>query len=43
MMREAAVMAQFHHENVIRLVGVVTLGAPMLTVIEFCEHGSLLS
>ncbi len=42
MMREAAVMAQFHNENVIALVGVVTLGTPLMAVIEFCEHGSLL-
>jgi serine/threonine protein kinase len=38
---EAAVMAQFDHDNVLRLVGVVTAGDPILVVMEFMEHGSL--
>ena len=40
---EAAVMAQFEHENVLRLVGVVTRGDPILVVMEFMEHGALQS
>jgi serine/threonine protein kinase len=41
LLEEAAVMAQFEHANVVRLVGVVTVGKPMLVVLEFMEHGSL--
>ena len=40
---EAAVMAQFEHENVLRLVGVVTKGDPILVLIEYMEHGALQS
>ena len=44
MLREAAVMAQVSgHPNLIALVGVVTSGAPLLLLLSFCEHGSLLS
>jgi serine/threonine protein kinase len=42
-MREAAIMAQFKHPNVLSLVGVCTAGEPAMTVLQFCEHGSLLS
>ena len=38
---EAALMAQFHHPNVVNLIGVVTIGEPLLVVIELCELGSL--
>jgi hypothetical protein len=41
LLEEAAVMAQFQHENVVRLVGVVTAGAPVMMVLEFMEYGSL--
>ena len=41
LMREAAITAQFVHDNVIGLVGVVTIGAPALIVLQFCEKGSL--
>ena len=34
-------MAQFDHANVVKLVGVVTVGAPLLVVMEFCSIGSL--
>lgn len=34
-MREAAMMAQFSHPNVIGLVGVVTVGEPMMIVLEY--------
>ena len=41
MVQEAALMAQFDNLFVVRLVGVVTIGHPLLVVIEFCEHGAL--
>eukprot|EP00039_Didymoeca_costata_P015236 m.255525 g.255525 ORF g.255525 m.255525 type:complete len:1256 (-) comp16180_c1_seq9:1737-5504(-) len=42
--REAAVMCLVgSHPNVVSLIGVVTRGAPLLLVISYCEHGSLLS
>ena len=31
------------HANVVRIIGVVTVGSPILLVISFCEHGSLLN
>jgi hypothetical protein len=41
---EAAVMAQVgSHENLVSLIGVVTSGLPLLLVVSFCEHGSLLA
>merc|ERR1712216_575259 len=41
--REAAISAQFHHDNVVSLIGVVTTGSPWLVVIELCGRGSLRS
>eukprot|EP00730_Choanoeca_flexa_P008106 TRINITY_DN12443_c0_g1_i9.p1 TRINITY_DN12443_c0_g1~~TRINITY_DN12443_c0_g1_i9.p1 ORF type:complete len:1632 (+),score=285.35 TRINITY_DN12443_c0_g1_i9:557-4897(+) len=41
LLEEAAVMAQFSHPNVISLIGVVTVGKPLLVVQEFAELGSL--
>ncbi len=41
MLHEAALMAQFHHENVVGLVGVVTVGDPLLVLLEYCENGLL--
>ncbi|MCP9257675.1 Receptor protein-tyrosine kinase [Dirofilaria immitis] len=38
---EASVMGQFTHENVIRLIGVVTKSEPIMIVIEYMENGSL--
>ena len=38
---EASLMAQFSHDNVTRLIGVVTIGEPMLVILEYCENGSL--
>lgn len=38
---EAAVMAQFEHDHVLGLVGVVTVGRPVLLVMQYCEHGNL--
>eukprot|EP00049_Salpingoeca_infusionum_P022795 m.8825 g.8825 ORF g.8825 m.8825 type:complete len:2078 (-) comp5402_c0_seq1:291-6524(-) len=41
MLEEAALMAQFHSEYVVSLIGVVTIGDPVLVVIEYLELGSL--
>ncbi|VDK83244.1 unnamed protein product [Litomosoides sigmodontis] len=38
---EASIMGQFAHENVIRLIGVVTKKEPVMIVIEYMENGSL--
>lgn len=38
---EASIMGQFEHENVIRLIGVVTKSEPVMIVTEFMENGSL--
>ena len=38
---EAALMAQFDHENVVKLVGVVTTGEPLYIILEFCENGAM--
>ena len=44
MFKEATVMAQVTgHPNLVSLIGVVTSGAPLLLILTFCEHGSLLS
>ena len=40
-MREAAITAQFCHDNVIGLVGVVTRGDPCLMVLQLCDRGAL--
>ena len=41
LLNEASLMAQFSHDNVVLLVGVVTAGEPLLVVLEFCELGAL--
>ena len=41
MLQEAAIMAQFDNPFVLRLIGVITIGDPLLIVIEYCEFGSL--
>lgn len=38
---EASIMAQFHHENIICLEGVVTQTHPYMIITEFMENGSL--
>ncbi|EGD79003.1 TK/RTKC protein kinase [Salpingoeca rosetta] len=43
LMEEAAVVAQFDHPNVLQLIGVVSVGKPVLVVLEFMEYGSLRS
>ena len=41
---EANVMAQLaSHPNVLAIVGVITVGYPLVLVMSYCEHGSLLS
>ena len=40
-MREAAITAQFCHDNVVGLVGVVTRGDPCLMVLQLCDRGAL--
>jgi serine/threonine protein kinase len=41
---EAAVMAQLAgHKNLVSIIGVVTSGNPLILVLSFCDHGSLLS
>ena len=41
LLEEAALMAQFDHANVVKLIGVVTQGNPLLVVMEFCSGGAL--
>jgi serine/threonine protein kinase len=41
---EATVMAQLAgHENLVALVGVVTSGTPLILVLAYCDHGSMLA
>ncbi len=35
--------SQFEHPNVVGMYGCVTVGDPVLLVVEYCENGSLLS
>ena len=42
-LQEASMMASLQHPNVVRLIGVVTVGEPVLIVLELCENGSLSS
>jgi hypothetical protein len=32
---------QFVHAHLVQLIGVVTLGDPVMVVLEYCEYGSL--
>lgn len=41
LMKEATLMAQFAHPNVIGLVGVVTAGDPAMLIVQFAEKGAL--
>ena len=43
LMREGAITAQFDHENVLGMIGVVTAGVPVLLILQFCDRGSLSS
>ena len=38
---EASIMAQFHHENIINLEGVVTQSHPYMIITEYMDNGSL--
>ena len=40
-LREATINAQFDHDNVVSMIGVVTSGVPFLLVLQFCENGAL--
>ena len=42
-LRESCIMAQFDHPHIVSLVGVCTVGDPLLMVVEYMEHGSLAS
>eukprot|EP00035_Acanthoeca_spectabilis_P015655 m.314236 g.314236 ORF g.314236 m.314236 type:complete len:1719 (-) comp16409_c0_seq16:107-5263(-) len=44
LLREAALMALCDHQNLVQLLGIVTVprNMPPLLVIEFCEHGTVL-
>ena len=44
LMHEATLMMILpEHENVVSIIGVVTVGTPLLLVLSYCEHGSLLN
>lgn len=34
-LQEAAINGQFHHRNVVKLIGVVTVGEPVSTLLTF--------
>ena len=38
---EATLMAQFHNDYVIRLIGVVSVSDPFLIIMEYCANGDL--
>ena len=41
---ESLMMSQVgHHPNLVSIVGVVTRGDPLILILSYCEHGSLLS
>jgi serine/threonine protein kinase len=40
-LQEAALMGQFSHPNIVSLLGVVTLGEPVMIVMELMENGDL--
>lgn len=43
LLQEAAIMGQFVHPNVVRLVGIVTVGEPLMVVLEYMPKGDLCS
>jgi surface protein len=44
LMTEAAVMAQLAgHPNLVSIIGVVTSGNPLILILSYCDHGSMLS
>ncbi|KAM6469223.1 ephrin type-A receptor 1 isoform 1-T1 [Liasis olivaceus] len=40
-LREATIMGQFNHHNIVRLEGVVTKRKPMMIITEYMENGAL--
>ncbi|XP_019850411.1 PREDICTED: uncharacterized protein LOC100638128 isoform X2 [Amphimedon queenslandica] len=40
-LQEAAIMGQFHHPNVVKLYGMVTIEEPMMIVLEFMNNGDM--
>ena len=36
---EAEMMKRFHHDNIVKLLGVCTRGEPAYTIMEFMLHG----
>ncbi|UYV71435.1 Vkr [Cordylochernes scorpioides] len=40
-LREAEIMKQFDHKNIIKMIGVVTRGEPVYTIMEFMLYGDL--
>jgi tRNA A-37 threonylcarbamoyl transferase component Bud32 len=40
-LQEAAIMGQFRHPNIVQLLGVVTLGEPIMIVLELLSSGDL--
>lgn len=40
LMREACFMAQLNCDCIVRLHGVVTIGDPIMIIMEYCEYGS---
>ena len=41
LLREAVLMAQFDHANIVALIGVVSRGQQCRVVLQYCEQGSL--
>ena len=39
--REASLMVEFEHENIVRLLGVCTIGRPLCLLFEYMSHGDL--
>jgi serine/threonine protein kinase len=40
-LQEAAIVAQFNHPNVVRMLGFVPLGDPIMIMLELARNGSL--
>lgn len=44
LLTEATMMAELgNHANIVSIIGVITCGDPLVLVVAYCEHGSLLS